>query len=131
MAQNISLLGATYNDCPAILLPKSGGGTARFDDASVTTASAADVASGKIFLASDGTITTGTASGGGGGSYAWFGADTTYVGRTFTKTINLKNDTSFDSWTASTTAGDIKAASTTADFTVTGDTSNTYSVINT
>lgn len=67
MAQNISLLGATYSNCPAVLLPKQGGGTARFDDATVTTATASDVANGKIFLAANGTITTGTASGGGGG----------------------------------------------------------------
>lgn len=66
MAQNITLMGASYSAVPAVTLPKTGGGTARFDDASVTTATAADVASGKIFLASDGTITTGTASGGGG-----------------------------------------------------------------
>lgn len=66
MSQNITLLGASYSNVPAVLLPKTGGGTARFDDASVTTAGASDVASGKIFLASDGTITTGTASGGGG-----------------------------------------------------------------
>ena len=65
MAQNITLLGASYSAVPAVQLPKTGGGTARFDDASVTTATAADVASGKIFLASDGTITTGTNSGGG------------------------------------------------------------------
>lgn len=66
MAQNITLMGATFQNCPAVLLPKQGGGTARFDDASVTTATAADVASGKIFLAANGTITTGTNSGGGG-----------------------------------------------------------------
>lgn len=66
MAQDITLLGASYSAVPAVQLPKTGGGTARFDDASVTTATAADVASGKIFLASNGTITTGTASGGGG-----------------------------------------------------------------
>lgn len=66
MAQNITLLGANYSAVPAVLLPKTGGGTARFDDASVTTAAASDVAQGKIFLAADGTITTGTASGGGG-----------------------------------------------------------------
>lgn len=68
MAQNITLLGASYSAVPAVNLPKTGGGTARFDDASVTTATASDVASGKIFLASNGTITTGTASGGGGSS---------------------------------------------------------------
>lgn len=68
MAQNITLLGASYSAVPAVLLPKTGGGTARFDDASITTATASDVASGKVFLASDGTITTGTSSGGGGAS---------------------------------------------------------------
>lgn len=65
MAQNITLLGASYSAVPAVTLPKTGGGTARFDDASVTTATAADVASGKVFLAANGQITTGTASGGG------------------------------------------------------------------
>lgn len=65
MAQNITLLGASYSAVPAVTLPKTGGGTARFDDATVTTATASDVAFGKVFLASDGTITTGTASGGG------------------------------------------------------------------
>ncbi len=66
MAQNITLLGASYSNVPAVTLPKTGGGTARFDDASVTTATASDVAVGKIFLASNGTVTTGTNSGGGG-----------------------------------------------------------------
>ena len=65
MAQNISWLGANYSSVPWVTLPKTGGGTARFDDATVTTATASDVAGGKVFLASDGTITTGTASGGG------------------------------------------------------------------
>ena len=66
MAQNITLMGASYQAVPAVKLPKTGGGTARFDDASVTTAQASDVASGKVFLAADGTVTTGTNSGGGG-----------------------------------------------------------------
>lgn len=70
MAQNITIMGASYSDVPAVQLPKTGGGTARFDDASVTTATASDVASGKVFLAADGTITTGTASGGGGNDFA-------------------------------------------------------------
>ena len=66
MAKNITLMGASYTDVPAVVLPQTGGGTARFDDASVTTATAPDVTQGKIFLAADGTPTVGTASGGGG-----------------------------------------------------------------
>ena len=75
MAQNITLLGATYSAVPAVMLPKTGGGTARFDDASVTTATASDVANGKVFLAANGTITTGTYSGGGSSKnvQAYFG----------------------------------------------------------
>lgn len=65
MAQNITLLGANYPDVPAVDLPKTGGGTARFSDASVTTALEADVSAGKIFLKADGSIGTGTGSGGG------------------------------------------------------------------
>lgn len=68
MAQNITLWGASYQNCPAVLLPKTGGGTARFTDTSPTTAQKADVASGKIFVDASGELQTGTASGGGGSS---------------------------------------------------------------
>jgi len=40
MAQNISLWGANYSNVPAVNLPKQGGGNARFDDCTVTTATA-------------------------------------------------------------------------------------------
>lgn len=66
MAQNITLLGASYSDVPAVQLPKSGGGTASFTDIADTTAVAADVAQGKYFYDSAGVRTEGTASGGGG-----------------------------------------------------------------
>lgn len=68
MAQNITLLGASYADVPAVELPKTGGGTATFTDVTPTTAGAADVASGKLFFDALGVLTQGTASGGGGGA---------------------------------------------------------------
>lgn len=79
MAQNITLLGASYTDVPSVLLPKTGGGTASFTDVTGTTATAADVASGKVFYAADGTQTTGTAS--GGASWTKI-AETTYTAST-------------------------------------------------
>ena len=76
MAQSIRLWGATYSNVPGVTLPKSTSGTATFYDVSGTTATASDVASGKIFIDSNGTTTTGTNSGGGGSSKAFY----TYTG---------------------------------------------------
>lgn len=47
MAQNITLLGASYSAVPAVTLPKTGGGTARFDDTTDATASSDDIVSGE------------------------------------------------------------------------------------
>lgn len=95
MAQNITLLGASYSAVPAVTLPKTGGGTARFDDATVTTATAADVASGKVFLAADGTITTGTSSGGGSSKNVQVGQSTSRAtSSTYTKLASLTCATS-------------------------------------
>lgn len=69
MAQNITLLGASYSAVPAVTLPKTGGGTASFTDVTDTTAAASDVASGKYFYTSAGVRTAGTASGGGSVQY--------------------------------------------------------------
>ena len=70
MAQNVTVAGASYQDVPSILLPKTGGGTASFTDVTDTTAAASDVASGKYFYTAAGVKTQGTASGGGGGGGA-------------------------------------------------------------
>lgn len=68
MAQNITLMGASYSAVPAVTLPKTGGGTAIFTDVTDTTAAASDVASGKYFYTAAGVRTEGTSSGGGGTS---------------------------------------------------------------
>ena len=77
MAQNITLMGASYSAVPGVELPKTGGGTALFTDVTDTTAAAADVATGKYFYTAAGVRTQGTNSGGGGGA-------TNFVQGTFT-----------------------------------------------
>lgn len=68
MAQNITLLGASYQNVPGVQLPKTGGGTAYFADPSPTTAEPEDVTQGKIFIKADGSQGVGTNTGGGGSS---------------------------------------------------------------
>ena len=84
MSQNITLLGVNYSGVPSVTLPKTGGGTARFTDVTPTTASASDVASGKIFFDANGAQQTGTASGGGGSNWTLLGSTELTVNTTST-----------------------------------------------
>ena len=65
MAQNITLMGASYSDVPQVVLPKTGGGSATFTDVSDTTATASDVLNSKYFYNASGEKIQGTATGGG------------------------------------------------------------------
>lgn len=77
MAQDITLLGASYSAVPAVLLPKTGGGTARFDDTTDADALASDIATGKTAYV-NGVKLTGTGSGGGvDGDDLAYGGDNT------------------------------------------------------
>lgn len=64
MAQNVVINGVTYSDVPEVDIPKSGGGTAKFYDASGADAAAGNVLSGKKFVGSSGLDTGSMANNG-------------------------------------------------------------------
>lgn len=57
---NITLWGASYSDVPYVEHPKTGGGWAKFNDVSDTTATASTVQSGSCFYTSSGVKTQGS-----------------------------------------------------------------------
>lgn len=90
MAQNITLLGASYSDVPAVTLPKTGGGSALFTDVSDTTALVGDVVAGTYFYTSDGVRREGTGSGGGvDGDDLEYGAQGSLVGSALVGTATV------------------------------------------
>lgn len=124
---DIVIAGAQFNSVPSISIPKAGGGMADFLDTTIASdaAAAADILSGKKAYV-NGQLLTGTGSGGGGGLYPWMGNGAQKVGQVYTKTINLHSDTSYDSWTPSTSSTKIRDQSTVDDLTYTLDLNYDY-----
>ena len=96
MGKNITLFGKAYPDTPAIIVPKTGGGTARFDDVSGVTATAADVKAGKKIILPNGSEATGTYN------WSWMGSEVEHLSELdYTEQFTLA-DTDYPNWTPST-----------------------------
>lgn len=57
MAKNITLLGASYSDVPAVTLPQTGGGTATFYETSDASLVASNLVSGETGYGASGKVT--------------------------------------------------------------------------
>ena len=64
---SVVINGVTYSNCPEVNIPKSGGGTAKFFDASQTDVAASNVLSGKKFVGTTGEDTGSMANNGATG----------------------------------------------------------------
>ena len=90
---SVVINGVTYANCPEVDIPKSGGGTARFYDATDTDAAAANVLSGKKFVGSSGEDTGTMANNGatGGEISTKAGTVTIPAGYTTGGTVSIKS----------------------------------------
>ena len=94
MAQNITLMGANYPDVPAVELPKTGGGTAKFTDVTDTTATPSDVLNTKYFYNANGERKQGTNP--GGGTVTLQTKSKTYTPTESQQTETITPDTGYD-----------------------------------
>lgn len=134
--QDVTIQGATYPGVPGIEVPKAGGGTAYFADISDTDTIVGDVRSGKYFYLANGTKATGTAvlatatvanekltlTDGFPVSVA---SGLEYVTSFPDLSVTLA-DTSYSTWTPSTTAMAILSGSAVGTFTATNLANNDY-----
>lgn len=67
MAQNVVINGVTYSNVPEVDIPKSGGGTAKFFDASSGDAAAGDILTGKTAFNASGAVSGSMANNGSTG----------------------------------------------------------------
>lgn len=92
---SVVINGVTYATCPEVDIPKSGGGTAKFYDASECDAAAGNVLSGKKFVGASGqdtgSMTNNGATGGTIGTKS--GTYTIPAGYTSGGTVSLTNVT--------------------------------------
>ena len=102
MSQTIKLKGTTYSGVEGVALPLVGGGEVVFPDVAGVTAAASDVVSGKIFAASNGLLIPGTRV------YSPYGDEPALIA-TYDMGSKKLSQTSFATWTPSTTAATIKA----------------------
>jgi hypothetical protein len=67
MAQNVVINGVTYQNCPEVDIPKSGGGTAKFFDTAAADAAAGDILTGKTAYGANGSVSGSMANNGATG----------------------------------------------------------------
>ena len=67
MAQNVVINGVTYQNCPEVDIPKSGGGTAKFFDTASAYAAAGDILTGKTAYGANGSVSGSMANNGSTG----------------------------------------------------------------